>query len=45
MRCVKGISVVITGAPNLSNEDGVRGEMRSVSKEEREQRVENEDRQ
>lgn len=25
-RCVKGLSVVITGAPNLSNEAGVRGE-------------------
>ena len=31
MRCVKGLSVVITGAPNLSNEAGVRGEVRSVS--------------
>lgn len=36
--------MVITGAPNLSNEAGVRGEVRSVSKEEGEQRVENEDR-
>lgn len=36
MRCVKGLSVVITGAPNLSNEAGVRGEVRSVSERERE---------
>lgn len=28
------LSVVITGAPNLSNEVGVRGEVRSVSKRE-----------
>lgn len=41
-RCVKGLSVVITGAPNLSNEAGVRGEVRSVS-EGRERRVGNED--
>ncbi len=34
MRCVKGLSVVITGAPNLSNEAGVRGEARSVSETE-----------
>lgn len=33
--------MVITGAPNLSNEAGVRGEVRSVSEAER--RVRNED--
>lgn len=31
MRCVKGLSM-ITGAPNLSNEAGVQGEVRSVSR-------------
>jgi len=28
---LRGLSAVITGAPNLSNEAGVRGEARSVS--------------
>lgn len=36
--------MVITGAPNLSNEAGVRGEVRSVSEGEKERRVGNEDR-
>lgn len=39
----RGLSAVITGAPNLSNEAGVRGEARSVSEKEEERRARNED--
>lgn len=35
--------MVITGAPNLSNETGVRGEVRSVREAERRVRNENEE--